>query len=254
MSGHSKWATTKHKKAANDAKRSKLWAKLIKNIEVAAKLGGGDLAGNPSLYEAVQKAKKNSVPKDNIDRAVKRGSGEGSESVNYETLIYEAYGQGSVGILVECLTDNRNRAVGEVKVAVTKNGGQMATEGSVSFQFTRKGVIMVPVETEIDDPNKKGKTITKTVTEDEVFEVALEAGAEDVSLAGDEIEVVVEPNDLITVRKAIQDAGIEYNSAEVVFYPSTKVPVDEATAEKVLNIIDNLEDLDDVQNIYTNME
>ncbi|MGO3033363.1 MAG: YebC/PmpR family DNA-binding transcriptional regulator, partial [Microbacterium gubbeenense] len=165
MSGHSKWATTKHKKAAIDAKRAKSFAKLIKNIEVAARMGGPDLQGNPTLYDAVQKAKKTSVPNDNIDRALKRGAGVGGDAVEYTTIMYEAYGQGGTAILIECLTDNKNRAAADVRTAVTRNGGNMADPGSVSFNFERKGVIVVSGD---------------GTTEDDVMMVALEPGAEEV--------------------------------------------------------------------------
>lgn len=260
MSGHSKWATTKHKKAANDAKRSSLWAKLIKNVEIAAKLGGPDIAGNASLADAVQKAKKNSVPKDNIDRAVKRGGGIGGESVNYEELRYGGMIQG-VALIIECLTDNKNRAASEVRTALSKNGANLAESASVEFQFDRKGVIVVPKESDVEVEGQK-KPVHKSVTFDEVFEVVLEAGAENAEeMQGetaegdleDQFEIVCEPNDLGSVRDAIKAASIEYNSADVVWYPNTKVDVDEKTAEKVLNVIDVLNELDDVQNVYSNM-
>lgn len=167
MSGHSKWATTKHKKAAIDAKRGKLFARLIKNIEVAARTGGGDPAGNPTLYDAIQKAKKNSVPADNIDRAVKRGSGEGAEQVNYENIMYEGYGANGVAILIECLTDNRNRAASDVRVALTRNGGTLADPGSVSYMFSRKGIVEVPN--------------TGDFSEDDILMAVLDAGAEEVT-------------------------------------------------------------------------
>ncbi|SDU81198.1 YebC/PmpR family DNA-binding transcriptional regulator [Arcanobacterium phocae] len=241
MSGHSKWATTKHKKAAIDAKRGKLFARLIKNIEVAARTGGGDPAGNPTLYDAIQKAKKNSVPADNIDRAVKRGSGEGADSVNYENIMYEGYGANGVAILIECLTDNRNRAASDVRVALTRNGGTLADPGSVSYMFSRKGVVEVPNSGDI--------------TEDDILMAVLEAGAEEVNNEGEVFEVLSEPNDVVEVRKALQAEGIDYNSAEVQFVPSMKVPItDIETANKLMKLIDALDDVDDIQNVYSNLD
>src|SRR3954463_14731480 len=198
MSGHSKWATTKHKKAAIDAKRGKLFAKLIKNIEVAARTGGGDPAGNPTLYDAIQKAKKTSVPNDNIDRAVKRGAGLEAGGADWQTIMYEGYAAGGVAVLIECLTDNRNRAASEVRTAMTRNGGSMADPGSVSYLFSRKGVIVVPKAQE-----GGGET-----DEDSVLMAVLDAGAEEVRDLGDTFEVISEPTDLVTVRTALQDAGI----------------------------------------------
>ncbi|MHA7133083.1 YebC/PmpR family DNA-binding transcriptional regulator [Oerskovia turbata] len=239
MSGHSKWATTKHKKAAIDAKRGKLFAKLIKNIEVAARTGGGDLAGNPTLFDAVQKAKKSSVPNDNIDRALKRGSGQEAGGADYQTIMYEGYGPGGIAVLVECLTDNKNRAAAEVRIAFTRNGGQLADPGSVSYLFSRKGVIVVPQD---------------GTTEDDVMEAVLEAGGEEVTDEGDSFEVLTEATDLVAVRTALQDAGIEYDSADVVFHPSMEVEVDAEGARKILRLIDALEDSDDVQNVYANFD
>ena len=239
MSGHSKWATTKHKKAVVDAKRSKLFAKLIKNIEVAARTGGGDLAGNPTLFDAVQKAKKNSVPIDNINRAVKRGSGQEAGGADYETIMYEGYGPGGIAVLVECLTDNRNRAASDVRVAFTRNGGQMADPGSVSYLFSRRGVVMVP---------KEG------TDEDSVMEAALDAGVEEVNDFGDSFEVLSAATDLVPVRTALQEAGIEYDSADVVFYPSMQIEVDVEGVRKIMRLIDALEDSDDVQNVYANFD
>ncbi|CAL8977687.1 putative transcriptional regulatory protein [Cellulomonas sp. T2.31MG-18] len=239
MSGHSKWATTKHKKAVIDAKRGKLFAKLIKNIEVAARTGGGDPAGNPTLFDAIQKAKKTSVPNENIDRAVKRGSGQEAGGADYQTIMYEGYGPGGIAVLVECLTDNRNRAASDVRVAFTRNGGTMADPGSVSYLFSRKGVVIVP---------KDG------TDEDAVTEAVLDAGGEEVTDNGDSFEVLSEATDLVPVRTALQDAGIEYDSADVVFYPSMQVEVDVEGARKILRLIDALEDSDDVQNVYTNFD
>jgi YebC/PmpR family DNA-binding regulatory protein len=243
MSGHSKWATTKHKKAVIDAKRGKLFAKLIKNIEVAARTGGGDPAGNPTLYDAIQKAKKTSVPNDNIDRAVKRGSGAEAGGADWQTIMYEGYAAGGVAVLVECLTDNRNRAASEVRTAMTRNGGSMADPGSVSYLFSRKGVVVVPKAQE------SGET-----DEDSVLMAVLDAGAEEVRDLGDSFEVVSEPTDLVAVRTALQDAGIDYDSAEAGFVPSTTVELDEENAGKVFRLIDALEDCDDVQNVYANYD
>jgi YebC/PmpR family DNA-binding regulatory protein len=240
MSGHSKWATTKHKKAAIDAKRGKLFARLIKNVEVAARTGGGDPAGNPTLYDAIQKAKKNSVPNDNIDRAVKRGSGQEAGAADYQTVMYEGYGPNGVAILIECLTDNRNRAATEVRTALTRNGGSLADAGSVSYLFSRKGVVIVPR--------------TPALTEDDVLGAVLDAGAEECNDLGEAFEVVEEPGDLIAVRTALQKAGIEYESAESSFMPSVTVPLDEDGARKIFRLIDALEDCDDVQNVYANFD
>ncbi|MFC4562599.1 YebC/PmpR family DNA-binding transcriptional regulator [Nocardiopsis mangrovi] len=239
MSGHSKWATTKHKKAVIDAKRGKLFAKLIKNVEVAARTGGGDPDGNPTLYDAIQKARKNSVPLDNIERARKRGSGEEAGGADWQTIMYEGYAPGGVALLVECLTDNRNRAASEVRVAVTRNGGSMADAGSVSYLFNRKGVVIVP---------KEG------TNEDDVTLAVLDAGAEDVNDLGEAFEVVCEATDLVAVRSALQESGIDYESAESSFLPSMEVPVGEDDAKKVLRVVDALEDSDDVQNVFTNAD
>ena len=238
MSGHSKWATTKHKKAVVDAKRGKLFAKLIKNVEVAARTGGGDPAGNPTLYDAIQKAKKSSVPNDNIDRAVRRGSGQEAGGATYENITYEGYAPGGVAVLVECLTDNRNRAASDVRVAFTRNGGALADPGSVSYLFNRKGVVIV------------GKTAG--VTEDDVLGAVLEAGAEEVNDLGDSFEVTSEATDVVAVRSALQDAGIDYESADIAFVPTMEIPVDEEQARRVFRVIDALEDSDDVQDVYAN--
>jgi len=243
MSGHSKWATTKHKKAAIDAKRGKLFAKLIKNIEVAARQGGGDLAGNPTLFDAVQKAKKSSVPNDNIDRALKRGSGAEAGGAEYSTIMYEVYGPAGVAFLVECLTDNKNRAAMEVRTVVTRNGGTLADPGSVSRLFTRKGVIVVP-KTQDD----------REVSEDDVLEATLDAGAEDVNDHDESFQVICEATDIVDVRQSLQTAAIDYDSADVEFVPSMDIPVDKDAAVKVLRLADALEDLDDVQNVFTNVD
>ncbi len=242
MSGHSKWATTKHKKAAIDAKRGKLFANLIKKIEVAARTGGPDPAGNPTLYDAIQKAKKNSVPNDNIDRAVKRGGGEGSEAVDYTEIMYEAYGAGGVALLIEVLTDNRNRSASDVKVAITRNGGTVADVGSVSRIYDRKGVVLVAA--------KQG---AKTVTEDDLLEATLEAEPEDIVEAGENFEVVCDPSQLVEVRKAVQAAGLDYESADVEFRAQYDQAIDTRdAAEKLFKLIDAIEDVDDVQNVYSN--
>jgi YebC/PmpR family DNA-binding regulatory protein len=239
MSGHSKWATTKHKKAVVDAKRGKLFARLIKNIEVAARTGGGDPAGNPTLFDAIQKARKSSVPIDNIDRAVKRGSGAEAGGADWQTIMYEGYGPNGVAILIECLTDNRNRAATEVRTALTRNGGTLADAGSVSYMFTRKGVVIVPKAEH---------------TEDDLLLAVLDAGAEEVNDLGEAFEIVSEPTDLVSVRTALQDAGMEYESADSSFVPSVQVPLDADGATRIFKLIDALEDCDDVQNVFANFD
>jgi len=239
MSGHSKWATTKHKKAIIDQRRAKSFAKLIKNIEVAAKMGGADLSGNPTLVDAVQKAKKTSVPNDNIDRAVKRGAGLTGEVIDYATIIYEGYGPNGVALLIECLTDNRNRAAADVRTLMTRNGGTMADPGSVSYNFHRKGVIVVPGE---------------HTNEDEILMAVLDAGAEEVTAQGDAFEILTDATDLVSTREALQEAGIDYDSADVEFVPQLKIEGTAETARKVFRLIDALEDSDDVQNVYTNLD
>jgi YebC/PmpR family DNA-binding regulatory protein len=240
MSGHSKWATTKHKKAAIDGKRAKLFAKLIKNIEVAARLGGPDLAGNPTLYDAVQKGRKSSLPNDNIDRAIKRGSGVGADAVEYMTIMYEGYGPNGVALLIECLTDNKNRAAAEVRLAVSRNSGTMADPGSVSYQFSRKGVIVVAKN--------------EVTTEDSILEAVLEVGVEDLEDRGEHFVLTTDPSDMVKVRSALQQAGLDYESADAEFVSSMPVQVDIDTARKVIDLIDALEDLDDVQSVYSNFD
>ena len=240
MSGHSKWATTKHKKAVVDAKRGKLFAKLIKNVEVAARNGGGDPDANPTLFDAIYKAKKNSVPNDNIERARKRGAGEEAGGADWQNITYEGYAPGGVAVLVECLTDNRNRAASEVRVAMTRNGGTMADPGSVAYLFNRKGVIIVP---------KVGG-----VSEDDVMLAVLEAGAEEVNDLGESFEVISEAADMIAVRTALQEAGIDYESADSSWLPSVSIQLDEEQARKVFRLIDALEDSDDVQDVYANFD
>jgi YebC/PmpR family DNA-binding regulatory protein len=243
MSGHSKWATTRHKKAVVDARRGKLFAKLIKNVEVAARTGGGDPAGNPTLYDAIQKAKKSSVPNENIERAVKRGSGAEAGGAVYQAVTYEGYGPGGVAVLVECLTDNRNRAASEVRIALTRNGGSMADPGSVSYMFSRKGVVVVPRD-------QGGRQ----VTEDDVLEAVLDAGAEEVEDLGEVFEVRCEASDLIAVRSAIQQAGLDYESAESSWVPSVTIPLDEDGARRIFRLVEALEDSDDVQSVYANYD
>jgi YebC/PmpR family DNA-binding regulatory protein len=240
MSGHSKWATTKHKKAVVDARRAKSFAKLIKNIEVAAKVGGPDIAGNPTLADAIQKAKKTSVPSDNIDRAVKRGAGLSGDAIDYQTIMYEGYGAGGVALLVECLTDNKNRAAAEVRTIMSRNGGTMADPGSVAYNFSRKGVVSV--------------SKTDSLTEDDLLLAVLDAGAEEVIDRGGGFEVITDPSQLVEARTAVQAAGIDYDAAEAEFVPSVKIDVDAATAQKVMGLVDALEDCDDVQNVFTNMD
>lgn len=241
MAGHSKWATTKHKKAVLDSRRAKAFAKLVKNIEVAARMGGADMAGNPTLVDAVQKAKKTSVPNDNIDRAIKRGAGLTGDAVEYQTIMYEGYGPNGVALLIECLTDNKNRAAAEVRTAMSRNGGNMADPGSVAYNFARKGVITVPAA---------------ELTEDDLLMAVLDAGAEEVQSTpnGEAFEVYTDPSDLVAARTALVDAGIDYDSAEAEFVPNLKVEIDADTARKVFQLIEALEDSDDVQNIFANFD
>jgi YebC/PmpR family DNA-binding regulatory protein len=240
MSGHSKWATTKHKKAVVDARRGKLFAKLIKNIEVAARTGGGDIAGNPTLADAIAKAKGSSVPNDNIDRAVRRGSGVDAGGADYEAITYEGYGPGGVAVLVECLTDNRNRAASEVRTALSRNGGSLADPGSVAYLFARKGVVIV--------------SKAAGVSEDDVLAAVLDAGAEEVNDLGDDFEIISEAGDLAAVRAALEAAEIAIESADAAFLPSVSVPLDDETGRKVLRLVDALEDSDDVQNVWANFD
>ncbi|MCU6478809.1 YebC/PmpR family DNA-binding regulatory protein [Arthrobacter silviterrae] len=239
MSGHSKWATTKHKKAIIDSRRAKSFAKLIKNIEVAARIGGADIVGNPSLELAVTKAKKTSVPADNIERAIKRGAGLLGDAVDYQTIMYEGYGPQGTAILIECLTDNKNRAASEVRLAVGRNGGNMGDPGSVAYMFTRKGIVDLP---------KNG------LTEDDLLMAVLEAGAEEVKDEGETFEIISDPADLPAIRTALAEAGIEYDSDEAGFVPSMQVELDVEHARKFMRLYDALEDLDDVQNIYSNAD
>jgi YebC/PmpR family DNA-binding regulatory protein len=240
MSGHSKWATTKHKKAVIDGRRAKLFAKLIKNIEVAARMGGADLDGNPTLYDAVQKGRKSSLPNDNIERAIKRGAGLDGGAVDYQTIMYEGYGPNGVAILIECLTDNKNRAAADVRLAVTRNGGTMADPGSVSYQFSRKGVIVVER--------------SETTNEDSILEAVLEVGVDDIQDRGEQFIITTDPSQMVAVRTALQSAGIDYESADVEFISSMPVQTDIDTARKVIALIDALEDSDEVQNVYSNFD
>ena len=243
MSGHSKWATIKRKKALIDSKRSKAFAKHIKAIEVAARNGGADPAGNPTLFDAIAKAKKNSVPSDNIDRALKRASGAEAGGSNYETIMYEGYGPGGVAFLIECLSDNRNRVASDVRVAVTRNGGTIADPGSVAYMFNRKGVLIV-----------KKQQIGREISEDDLLEVVLDAGAEEVNDLGENFEVVTSPTELTSARDALKRAGLEYDSADISFLPTVSVGVDAETAKLVFELIDAIEDLEDVQNVYGNFD
>jgi YebC/PmpR family DNA-binding regulatory protein len=240
MSGQSKWATTKHKKAVIDSRRAKNFAKLIKAIEVASRNGGPDMDGNPTLFDAVAKAKKNSMPADNIERAIKRGAGLESGGANWETIMYEGYGPAGVAIMIECLSDNRNRAASEVRVAVTRNGGSMADPGSVSYLFHRKGLITV---------NK-----ASGATEESILEAVLEAGAEEVKDNGESFEIICEASDLVGARTALQSAGIDYESADSSFIPSMTIDLDAESATKVFELIDAIEELDDVQNVFSNAD
>ncbi len=238
MSGHSKWATIKHKKGAADAKRGKLFAKLIKQVEVAARQGGGDPDANPTLRTMFQKARDNSVPLDTIERAVKRGTGE-LEGVNYETITYEGYAPGGIALLIECLTDNRNRTSGDVRSTLSKNGGSLAEPGAVSWQFERKGVILVP----------------SSVEEDEVMLVALDAGAEDIVDEGEMWRVTTPPSDLPQIREALDEAGIAVESADLAMLPTSTVEVtDVAQVKGLMKLMDLLDDLDDVQDVHGNMD
>lgn len=235
MAGHSKWANIKHRKGRQDAKRGKLFAKLIKMIEVAARTGGGDLASNPTLASAVQNAKDASVPKDNIERAIARGTGE-IDGVEYEEIWYEGYAPGGVALYVQILTDNRRRAASDVRSVFSKNEGNLGEPGSVGYLFEQKGYILAAGD------------------EDTVMMAALDGGAEDVEESGDQWEIISSPSDLDTVRGALEDAGVTVDQAEVTQLPSTTVPLDAKKARQVLRIVDALDDLDDVQSVYANFD
>jgi YebC/PmpR family DNA-binding regulatory protein len=238
MAGHSKWAGIKHKKAIVDARRGKLWTKLARAITVAAKEGGGDVKGNPSLALAVQKAKDASMPKDNIQRAIDKGTGAGADAESYETVVYEGYGPGGVALLIEAMTDNRNRTGAEMRHMLSKHGGNLGEPGSVAYLFDKKGVAVVDAE---------------RWTEDDLMP-AIEAGAEDISRDDDVFEIVTDPSDLTAVREALVEAGIEPESSEVRWQPKTTVTVDEEGAMKLLRLIDALEDNDDVDQVNANFD
>lgn len=238
MSGHNKWSTIKHKKGAADARRGKIFTKLIKEITVAARMGGGDVAANPRLRSAVLAAKSENMPKDNIDRAIKKGTGE-LEGVSYEEVLYEGYGPGGAAILVESLTDNRNRAVAEIRHILNKGGGNMGSNGCVAWMFDLKGYISLD---------------RKKVDEDLLMETALEAGAEDIREDEDEFEVITEPENFETVKQAIENAGIAYELAEITRLPQNTTALQGKEAEQMIRLMENLEDCDDVQKVYTNAD
>ena len=238
MSGHSKWATIKRKKGAADAQRAKLWAKLLRTVEVAAREGGGNVEGNPTLAFAVQKAKSSSVPNDNIDRAIKRGTGELQGEALDETS-YEGYAPGGVAVIVHCLTNNRNRTSQDVRAVFNGRGGKLAEPGAVAWMFEKKGVVIVP---------------TSAASEEDVFLAAADAGAEDIRTSDESHEVIVSTDSFKAVQEALKDAGIPVESAELTQVPKSTVAVDESDAKKVLNLIDELEELDDVQEVYANFD
>jgi len=237
MSGHNKWSTIKHKKGAADAKRGKLFTKFIKEISVAAKLGGADPAANPRLRTAVDKAKAENMPKDNIERAIKKGAG-GMEGVTYEEIVYEGYGPGGSAVLVEVLTDNRNRSVSDIRSIFSKSNGNMGEAGCVAWMFSKKGIITYP----------------KSVDFDQLFEAAIEAGADEVAEEDTEIEVTTEPGSFIEVREALAAKGFKHVSAEITMIPQTQVALEGKQAESMLKLMDKLEDNDDVQNVYSNFD
>jgi YebC/PmpR family DNA-binding regulatory protein len=238
MSGHSKWATIRHKKGAQDAKRGKIFTKLIKEITVAARMGGGDEDSNPRLRQAVIKAKGENMPKENIERAIKKGTGE-LEGVDYQEIVYEGYGPGGVAIMVDALTDNRNRTAADVRSMFSKGGGNLGENGSVSYMFKRKGIIAYSAE---------------RYSEDQILEQALEAGAEDVSTEGETIEVTIEPEDFETVLETMQAAGVEHESASISKIPDATVSLDAEGTRKALKLIEMLDDHDDVQEVSTNLD
>ena len=238
MAGHSKWAGIKHKKAIVDSRRGKLFTKLARAITVAAKEGGGDVDGNPALALAVQKAKDASMPKDNIERAIAKGTGEGADAAALEDVVYEGYGPGGVAMLVEAVTDNRNRTGSEVRHIFARNGGNLGEPGSVAYLFDKKGLVVVDGE---------------RYSEDDLM-VAIDAGAEDISMDADVFEVLCEPADLTAVRGALAEAGIDMETAEVTQLPKVRVPLDEAVATKLLRLIDALEDQDDVDTVHANFD
>jgi len=238
MSGHSKWSTIKHKKGAADKKRGKIFTKLIKEITVAARMGGGDIEANPRLRQAVTAAKAQNMPKENFERAIKKGTGE-LEGVNYEEIIYEGYGPGGVAVMVECLTDNRNRTIADVRYMFSKAGGNVGTDGCVAWMFDKKGLIAVAKD---------------AVEEDTLMEVALDAGAEDIRDEGDVFEVITDPGDFEAVQAAVDKAGIAYEMAEITRLPQTMTAVSGKEAEQMIRFMEALDDCDDVQKFYTNAD
>jgi YebC/PmpR family DNA-binding regulatory protein len=238
MSGHSKWSSIKHKKAATDAKRGKIFTKLIKEITVAARLGGGDQEANPRLRSAIQAAKSENMPKDNVERAIKKGTGE-LEGVNYEEIIYEGYGPGGAAVLVESLTDNKNRTVADIRSIFGKNGGNLGENGCVAWMFDKKGYIAVD---------------RKSVDEEDLMEAALEAGAEDIKEDNGNFEVITAPGDFETVKEAIDNASISYIDAEVTMLPQTTTNLSGKEAEQMVRLMEMLEDCDDIQKVYTNAD
>ena len=239
MSGHSKWATIRHKKGAADAKRGKAFTKLIKELMVAARMGGGNLEGNPRLRAAVLAARAENMPKDNIDRAIKKGTGE-LEGVNYEEMAYEGYGPGGVAVLVDIMTDNRNRAASEVRHIFSRNGGNLGEAGCVAWMFSKKGSIVFD---------------KKAIPEEDLIELALEAGAEDVKDQEDQFEVITAPEDFTNVKTVFDEKDLKYELAEITMYPQTAVRIeDPKTAQQVLRLMDSLEDADDVQRVYANFD
>ena len=238
MSGHNKWSTIKHKKGAADAKRGKLFSRLIKEITVAAREGGGDPDGNPRLRTALMTAKGANMPKDNIDRAVKRGTGE-IDGISYEEIYYEGYAPGGAAVLVQVLTDNKNRAASEVRHAFSKYGGNLGEPGSVAWMFTKKGSLLF----------EDGR-----VTEDQAMEIALEAGAEDITASGDTVEIHTAPGDLETVKSAFEKAGLECQNAEIAFVPSTSLELEGRNLAGAMKLLDALDDLDDVQKVWSNLD
>lgn len=237
MSGHNKWSTIKHKKGATDAKRGKVFTKIIKEISVAAKLGGGDPIANPRLRTAIDKAKAENMPKDNIERAIKKGAG-GMEGVTYEEIIYEGYGPGGAAVLVEVLTDNRNRSVSDIRSIFTKCNGNMGEAGCVAWMFSKKGLILYD----------------KSADFEQLFEAAIEAGAEDVAEQDEQFEVTTEPGDFTEVREALEAKGLRHASAEITMIPQTLAVLEGKQAESMLKLMDRLEDNDDVQNVYSNFD
>jgi len=238
MSGHSKWSTIKHKKGAADKKRGKIFTKLIKEITVAARMGGGDIEANPRLRQAVAAAKAQNMPKENFERAIKKGTGE-LEGVSYEEIIYEGYGPGGVAVMVECLTDNRNRTIADVRYMFSKAGGNVGTDGCVAWMFDKKGLIAVAKD---------------AVEEDTLMEVALDAGAEDIRDEGDVFEVITDPGDFEAVQAAVDQAGITYEMAEITRLPQTMTAVSGKEAEQMIRFMEALDDCDDVQKFYTNAD